>query len=90
LYRFTNGLIANPGGAPGIPSIPNRSATEIDGAIVHIACASSDPSTMEGSPVRSLRKSAAHTPPASVMPPCRSPNPGPWTAGVSVPNGVIV
>ena len=45
---------------------------------------------MDGSPVRSRWKSAAHTPPASVIPPCRSPKPGPCTAGVSVPNGVSV
>ena len=67
-----------------------RSATEIDGAMDHIAWASSDESTTDGSPVRSRWKSAAHTPPASVMPPCRSPKPGPCTAGVSVPNGVMV
>lgn len=70
--------------------MPKRSAAEIDGAIDHIACASSDESTMDGSPVRSRWNSAAHTPPASVMPPRRSPKPGPCTAGVSVPNGVIV
>jgi hypothetical protein len=53
LYRLTRGFIARPGGAPGMPSMSNRSATEIDGAIAHIACASRDESTMDGSPVRS-------------------------------------
>ena len=33
------GLIARPGGAPGMPSMSNRSATEMDGAMVHMACA---------------------------------------------------
>ena len=73
-----------------MPSMSKRSATEIDGAIDHIAWASRDESTMLGSPVRSRWNSAAHTPPARVIPPWRSPKPGPCTAGVSVPNGVIV
>jgi len=33
LYRFTSGLMANPGGAPGMPSISKKSAAEIDGAM---------------------------------------------------------
>src|SRR6516165_2914869 len=82
--------MANPGGAPGMPSISKKSAAQIAGAMAHIAWASSEESTIVGSPVRSRWNNAAHTPPASVAPPCRSPNPGLWTAGVSVPNGVSV
>ena len=73
-----------------MPSIPKRSATEIDGAMLHIAWARSEESTIVGLPVRSRWNRAAQTPPARVIPACKSPKAGPCTAGFSVPNGVSV
>src|SRR2546422_631573 len=68
--------------------MPRSFVAMMSGAMIHIAVPRSDTSTSAASPVRSRWKSAAATPPATVMPPAESPKAARCMTGAAAPAGV--